>query len=384
MLSISENHAKWLESLSSEHQKFIVQLQKKDNYPELLAGYASAVYQTRTKKDRKAAAIEMAEQALILGNKQQANVESILQKISWYTQDQILGWHYPMVHDHHRNKIMQQALEKYIVPGKSIVYEIGTGSGIISMIAARAGAKHVYTCELYPLVAQAAEQNIQKNGYKDQITVIQKSCFDVELGKDLPAAPDIFISEIVDSGLLSYGVLPMINDCWEKGILTTKTKLLPQSIAAEGVLVGGEHWCKDYRMNNVDGFDLSAFNVYGQKSGTFTHAGHDLSEANSLAQKLLSFDLSASVTVLEGSEVVSFKVTKSGLIEAVLMWLALDFDEGLQFSNAPIRNQPSWRNPMLYFFDQPVVCEVGDGIKIEVTHKEKSLEIKFKEKVCKP
>ncbi|MEL7220183.1 MAG: 50S ribosomal protein L11 methyltransferase [Bacteroidota bacterium] len=44
--------------------------------------------------------------------------------------------------------------------------DIGTGSGLLAMMAARAGAQEVVACEMNPLLAEAASQIVEQNGFQ--------------------------------------------------------------------------------------------------------------------------------------------------------------------------------------------------------------------------
>src|SRR5579862_2785078 len=77
--------------------------------------------------------------------------------------DTIGAWYFPMVHDHPRNAAYEMALRRVVKPD-SCVLEIGTGTGLLAMIAARSGAAEVVTCESNPFVADAAREIIARNG----------------------------------------------------------------------------------------------------------------------------------------------------------------------------------------------------------------------------
>lgn len=69
-------------------------------------------------------------------------------------------FHFAMINDHARNCFYRSALQKAITPG-DLVLEIGTGSGLLAMLAARAGAGHVYAIEANRNMADLAVQLIK-------------------------------------------------------------------------------------------------------------------------------------------------------------------------------------------------------------------------------
>lgn len=64
-----------------------------------------------------------------------------------------------------------------------IVMDIGTGSGILSVWAAQAGARKVYAIE-YTDMAKHAEKVMKANGVEDIVTVLQCAVEDVKLPID--------------------------------------------------------------------------------------------------------------------------------------------------------------------------------------------------------
>ncbi|TSC94016.1 MAG: protein arginine N-methyltransferase 1 [Parcubacteria group bacterium Licking1014_1] len=68
-----------------------------------------------------------------------------------------LGAHQTMLEDKSRMDAFLNALKELIIPGKSIVLDIGTGTGILAMMAAKFGAKQVFAIESYPIINIARE-----------------------------------------------------------------------------------------------------------------------------------------------------------------------------------------------------------------------------------
>ena len=67
----------------------------------------------------------------------------------------IPNWHFLMIADTARNDAYERAIQKTVRPD-DLVFEIGTGSGLLSMMAARAGARQVVTCEVIGPLARIA------------------------------------------------------------------------------------------------------------------------------------------------------------------------------------------------------------------------------------
>jgi len=70
-----------------------------------------------------------------------------------------------------------RALEKYLQPGDR-VYDVGTGTAILSIAAVKLGADHVLAMDLDEVAVRSAEANIELNGVHERITVRQNNLLD--------------------------------------------------------------------------------------------------------------------------------------------------------------------------------------------------------------
>src|SRR6266850_904778 len=66
---------------------------------------------------------------------------------------QVRPWHFRMMNDTSRNRAYDAAIRRAVGPTTHVL-EIGTGSGLLSMMAARAGARLVSTCEQVESIAE--------------------------------------------------------------------------------------------------------------------------------------------------------------------------------------------------------------------------------------
>src|SRR6266571_558677 len=94
-------------------------------------------------------------------------------------------WHFAMLNDLERNDAFATALERVVLPG-SFVLDIGSGTGLLAMMAARAGADSVITCEASPVLAEMTREIVARHGLSDVITVIPRFSTDLRVGIDLP------------------------------------------------------------------------------------------------------------------------------------------------------------------------------------------------------
>lgn len=87
-----------------------------------------------------------------------------------------------------------------------IVLDIGCGTGILSIFAAKAGAKHVYGIE-FADIADYAREIVKKNGLSDRITIIKSKVEEAELPVD---KVDIIISEWMGYFLIYESMLDTV------------------------------------------------------------------------------------------------------------------------------------------------------------------------------
>ena len=111
-----------------------------------------------------------------------------------------------MLMDHNRMRAYHSAImkNKSLFEGKTIL-DVGTGSGVLSIWAAQAGAAKVFAVE-YTNMAAHAKNLVEKNGLSHIVEVIQSSVEDLQL----PCQVDIIISEWMGYILLRESMLDSV------------------------------------------------------------------------------------------------------------------------------------------------------------------------------
>ncbi len=90
--------------------------------------------------------------------------------------------------DEQRTLAFQRAIQNTVRKG-DVVVDMGTGSGILAMFAADAGAKRVYAIEWDRKNFEALKQSFELNGYRDRIILIKGDVTKVSL----PEKVDVII-----------------------------------------------------------------------------------------------------------------------------------------------------------------------------------------------
>jgi len=71
---------------------------------------------------------------------------------------------------HATTALCLRTLERVVRPGDEVI-DVGTGSGVLSIAAAKLGAKHVLALDLDPVAVSSAKENSRLNGLEETITV---------------------------------------------------------------------------------------------------------------------------------------------------------------------------------------------------------------------
>lgn len=277
----------------------------------------------------------------------------------------IPGWHIAMMNDTLRNRAYDQALRRAIAPGDHVL-EIGTGSGLLAMMAARAGAGRVTTCEMVPTLAAVAQEIIACNGYGEMIRVINLPSTQVTV-EAMGGPADVLVSEILSSDFLSEQVLPTLTDA-RRRLIGPGAPVIPAAGSLRIALATGPQIAASLHVGMVDGFDLSLFNAVTPAKKAIDLKGMPL-PLLSAPVSAFSFDFVADSHWTPAETQLEIPVTAQGLCYGVAQWIHLDMDGETAFSNTPENPQPAsgWQ-PMLYAFAEPLPVDVGQTVTIQAFH----------------
>ncbi len=138
------------------------------------------------------------------------------------------GWadpveHARMLHDERRTGDYLAALAAAVRPD-DVVLDIGTGSGILALAAARAGARRVYAVEASDIAAVAARV-FALNGVQDRVTLLPGwSRF-----TELPELADLLVAEVIGNEPLEEEILESMLDA-RRRLLKPGARMIPHAL----------------------------------------------------------------------------------------------------------------------------------------------------------
>src|SRR5262249_12312816 len=163
--------------------------------------------------------------------------------------------------------------------------------GWVALMAARAGARLVSTCEQVESIAETAAEIVKRNGFGERVTVIPKRSTQLVVGVDMPERADVLISEILSDKLLEEGVLSSTAHA-RRHLLKPNGIMIPRAIAAVVRLAGGDFLREAAMVDRVEGFDLTPFNRFVPNSISLSMETGQM-ESYSDDVEVFRFDLTA-------------------------------------------------------------------------------------------
>ncbi len=271
-------------------------------------------------------------------------------------------WHVPMMNDRERNDAYDAALRAAVTP-ESRVLEIGTGSGLLAMMAARAGAKSVTTCEAEPAIAAAAERVIAANGFAGRIRVLAQLSTKVELEEKA----DLLVSEIFSSELLAEGVLPSIADA-KRRLLKPGARVIPAAGGIVLALFGGEGAAANLHAADSAGFDLREFNRLAPRRQLIHRRDLGI-ELLSDPVEALRFEFEREAPPPPAARRLRVPVTRDGRCYGLVQWLRLQLDARTTFENHPLRQTAAsgWQL-CAYLLPEPLDVRAGQTATVSAIH----------------
>jgi predicted RNA methylase len=221
---------------------------------------------------------------------------------------------YRCLADRERTLAFKAAIEKAVKPG-NVVLDLGTGSGIMAIFAAKAGARKVYAVEIADYLSRVSRENFARSGYAETIVPLRMNARDVSVDK--VEKPDVVICEMITTGLIGEMQGPVINSLKRSGVIDAQTIIIPNEISTSVTLAHA-----DFTFYEVP-LHFPIFIDYFTKS--FENHPAELSERKMAHSVHFSSDFSEEVQINE-----SLQASTAGVVNGLLLTSETGFVGGTE------------------------------------------------------
>lgn len=276
--------------------------------------------------------------------------------------------HEKMIADDVRVGTYYTAIGKHIKRG-DVVIDLGTGSGILSIFAARQNAKRVYAIDHSEFI-EVAKKTAEVNGVNN-ITFVNANSHAFMA----PEKADILLHEQLGDDLFNENMLENLFDL-KKRCLKETGRILPGKfeLYLEPASLRPAYRVPFIWEKEVYGVDFS-FLKSNELAEKYIPASYNFSSIGEASidhflctpEPILTFDMNKMESADELPTVFKCirKVAQPGELHGVCMFFRVIFDESTSFDTSPVHTHTHWGNGFYRFASKNYV--VGDELTLTLT-----------------
>ena len=267
-----------------------------------------------------------------------------------------------MVADRPRTDAFAEAIAEIVQPG-DVVIDVGAGTGVLSLLAAKAGARRVIGIERSGM-AHHAQKLIERNGYADRIEIVHGNAHDIQLDKKA----DVIISEwlghmaFVES---MFNSVIRVRDKW----LKPGGKMIPAAVDVllapmdNGILYN-DHGPGFWMKKNIHGIDFSNLESQELEMGHANQVTLPKEFLLAPGKVLHSIDTHTARTGDEANKgTVDFKILRDGMMNGFAGWFNSPLSPAVTLDTSSFCPDTHWQQT--YFPFHPIKVEAGQTIKLD-------------------
>jgi len=278
------------------------------------------------------------------------------------------GIHEEMLKDEVRMKAYRASIvnNRHLFRDK-IVLDVGCGTGIMSMFAARAGAKHVYGVDYSDIVFQG-QQIVKENNLQDVVTLIKGKMEEVQLPVE---KVDVIISEWMGYCLLYEAMLNTVLVARDKYLAPDGIILPDKAVITIEAIEDAEY--KEDKINfwdNVYGFNMSCIRKLAIQEPLVDVV--DSKQVMSSPSRLMTIDI-MTVKIDDLAFKAPFRLVahRDDFCHAFVVSFDIEFSKchkKVVFSTSPHSQYTHWKQTVFYLNDV-ISMKKGEEIRGEFAMK---------------
>ena len=271
-----------------------------------------------------------------------------------------IEYHRTMLADSVRNRAFYEALKRVVVPGRSIVADIGCGTGILGFMAAKLGAKQVFLLEKSEIV-DVARKLARHNGIRN-IEIVPAHSAEVEP----PVRCHIVVSETLGNYAFEENIIDTMRDVRER-YLEPDGVLIPARVAQYMAPVVNPRYHRDLSTWDEVGFGLDFtpaktkgfHNLYVR-----TFEPKDLLDGGASAVCWDRVDFMKQPKTTRSGD-AAFTVKKPVTIGGVALWWTTELADGISLGTGPADPKTHWEQLYLPALE-PIALAAGETLRVRL------------------
>ena len=268
--------------------------------------------------------------------------------------------HRRMIADRWRTDAFARAIEAVVTP-EDVVLDVGTGTGVLAMLAARAGARQVYAIDQAE-VAQTAANLVKANKLGDVVKILRGPAAELEL----PESATVLVSEWLGNFAFVEAMLDDVLAARDANLAPggrmipsrVRTLLAPLDDSALFFSEGPGFWRKDVR-----GLDFSSLEAIELQQGRANQFRVDTGSLLCPGVTMTDLDLDTATSEAPfGEGVVHFEIERDGVLNGVAGWFEAQLAEDVWLDTGPHEPETHWAQTYMPCAPRPV--KAGDRLEV--------------------
>jgi protein arginine N-methyltransferase 1 len=258
--------------------------------------------------------------------------------------------------DEARISAFSRAIPEAVKPG-DVVLDLGSGTGILGLLACRAGARIVYSVDEGAMIG-LARQIKQANHLQNRIVFVKGLSTRV----DLPEKVDVILADQIGHFGFNAGLLEYFTDARDR-FLKPGGRMVPASLDLIITAVESPAMWKQVEFWNgrPAGFDFSPARAIAANTGYPTKFRPE--ELLGEPAQLISFDLMQATSAAFKCE-TGVQVTRDGVLHGIGGWFSAHLSSGVVMTNSPLVDHAINRRQIYFPVDTPAELEKGECVRV--------------------
>ena len=238
-----------------------------------------------------------------------------------------------------------------------VVVDLGSGTGILGLLACRAGARRVYALETNGMI-EIGRALARANGFADRFVFIQRHSTDAVL----PEPADALVADMVGGMGFEVGIFAIYLDA--RRFMKPTGRMVPRSVTLVAAPVEEAAISKEVHFWNAPlaGFDMAPVLKWAANTGYPRLLPVESLLSDESIQATYDPSVEQSMLRLKGEVIVARKGTMHGIGG----WFDAELAPGVRLTNAPRASIRLNRRNVFFPLERAAPVEPGDRVGIHI------------------